>query len=99
MTASVLQHAQTYQTRGWPVLPLKPRSKVPAAAHGVHSASLDPGQATQWWGNGVAYGVAVACGSVSGFFALDVDPRAPITLKYWTTKDFSERGSTTTGRP
>jgi putative DNA primase/helicase len=74
--SGVLASALTYVARGWPLLPLKPASKIPAAAHGVNDASRDPVQAKRWWGNGIKYGVAIACGEASGLLVLDIDPRS-----------------------
>jgi predicted P-loop ATPase len=41
----------------------------------VRDASADHAQLKRWWGAGSKYGIGIACGSASGVFALDVDPR------------------------
>lgn len=41
--------ALRYAGRGWPVLPLKPESKIPITAHGLHDARTDPKIITDWW--------------------------------------------------
>jgi len=45
--------ALAYAERGWPVLPIKPRSKVPAGnlvPHGGMDATTDPRVIRSWWG-------------------------------------------------
>ena len=73
-----LRFALEYARRGWSVLPLAPRSKVPAVrgGRGVHDATRDSEQLVRWWTALPSAGVAVACGRPSaGLIVLDVDPR------------------------
>ncbi|MGH7487948.1 MAG: bifunctional DNA primase/polymerase, partial [bacterium] len=41
--------ALEYAARGWPVLPIRPRAKLPLTEHGLHDATTDPELITQWW--------------------------------------------------
>lgn len=65
--------AALYAAKGWRVLPIKPRSKLPAIADWPRLATTDPGQLDRWWANGASYGIGIATGPESGVFALDVD--------------------------
>ncbi|MDW8069742.1 MAG: bifunctional DNA primase/polymerase, partial [Anaerolineae bacterium] len=38
----ILETALQYATRGWHVLPLKPKNKHPLTPHGVKDATTDP---------------------------------------------------------
>jgi hypothetical protein len=70
--------ASTYATRlDWSVLPLAPRSKVPAikGGRGCLDATTDPDMIRQWWEADVTRNVGIATGAASGLFAIDVDPR------------------------
>ncbi len=71
----MLDRALEYAQRGWAVLPLKPRDKVPLTKNGVKDASTDPGQVAVWWSQWPDANIGVACGLTSGFFAVDIDPR------------------------
>jgi hypothetical protein len=77
---SFLEAALAYAARGWPVLPLAPRKKLPLIAerdggHGVHDATLDVARITAWWHRAPLANIGIACGSVSGIDVLDIDPR------------------------
>jgi hypothetical protein len=41
--------AADYAGQGFAILPLRPRSKVPATAHGKKDASSDPAQVAAWF--------------------------------------------------
>jgi len=45
----LLDAAVQYAEWGWPVFPLKPRSKQPATRHGFHDATTDPIRIAAWW--------------------------------------------------
>jgi hypothetical protein len=57
---------------GWHVFPLRPRSKVPATAHGLLDATSDRARVEAWWRSTPEANVAVACGP-SGLLVVDVD--------------------------
>lgn len=50
-------------------------AKHPRTIHGVKDATTDPAQIHAWWAKWPKANVGLATGKVSGFFALDVDPR------------------------
>ena len=58
--------------RGWPVMPIKPRGKVPLTAHGVKDASTDERTILHWWDKWPDANVGVACGA-PGPTVLDID--------------------------
>lgn len=69
MRAAALGYAQ----RGWHVLPLAARGKVPAGAgRGVLDASADPDTIRAWWRRWPAANVGIAAGA-SGLLIIDLD--------------------------
>jgi hypothetical protein len=73
--APPLDAALALAGRGWPILWLRPQSKLPATAHGVHDATCNPDTIREWaarWPDG---NIGVACGT-PGPRALDVDDMA-----------------------
>jgi putative DNA primase/helicase len=67
--------ALCYARLGWPVLPLRPRSKVPLTRHGYKDATTDERTILSWWTRWPNANVGVATGAASGVVVLDVDPR------------------------
>lgn len=59
--------------KGVAVFPCLPARKEPATPNGCKNASTDPDMIRHWWGLEPCYNVAVATGSVSKIFAVDVD--------------------------
>jgi len=55
------------------VFPCKPRSKEPATIRGLHAATVDPDRVKRFWAIDENFNLAAVTGSVSGFFAMDVD--------------------------
>lgn len=72
---TMLEAALRYASWGWHVLPLRPNSKIPATAHGVHDATTDPEQIRKWWTRDPEMNIGVAAGKVSDLSVFDVDPR------------------------
>ena len=68
--------ALDYAPHGWWVLPLRPRGKVPLAAHGFKDASRDPAVVVRWWQRHPTANVGVRTGRLSGISVLDVDPES-----------------------
>jgi len=79
--SELLEHALadaalSYAARGWPVLPLAPRTKIPAIAkrdggRGVHDATTDPDRIRAWWDRWPDANIGLAAGTT--FWVLDVD--------------------------
>ena len=70
--------ALSYADAGLAVLPLKPRSKVPAGSlvpHGVKDATTDSNKIQAWADRLPEANIGIATGACSGVFVLDVDPR------------------------
>lgn len=84
-------YAQLYASRGWHVLPLHgvehgrctcgradctSAGKHPRTGRGVKDATTDRGIIAGWWKAWPQANIGLATGRVSGFWVLDVDPRA-----------------------
>jgi hypothetical protein len=59
---ALLEAALDYAARGWPVLPIRARSKAPATEHGVLDASTDPDVIRGWWTRWPEANVGIATG-------------------------------------
>jgi putative DNA primase/helicase len=84
--------ALEYARRGWAILPLhtvkngicsciqeascKRPGKHPCTINGVKDATTDRGEINTWWKKWSDANIGIATGSISGFFALDVDGKA-----------------------
>lgn len=86
----LVEFAQQYARRGWPVLPLhtvdgdvcscgtiacKSPGKHPRIPDGVHGASTNRAQIAGWWHRWPDANVGIATGRASGIWVLDIDPR------------------------
>jgi hypothetical protein len=71
----ILTAALNLAERGIHVLPCRPGSKLPATSHGVKDATTDPQQIHTWFEKRRNLNLAIRCGTVSGLFAIDIDPR------------------------
>ena len=69
----MLRTALTLAKKGQAVLACRARDKRPATANGLKDATTDPEIIRQWWQQNPQFNVAIATGSVSGLFVLDVD--------------------------
>lgn len=72
---AVSSAAAEYIGQGFAVLPLRPRSKVPATAHGKKDATTDAAQIAQWFPGDTNKNVGILTGEQSGLLVLDIDPR------------------------
>jgi hypothetical protein len=71
--SAALDWALAYARAGLPVLPLKPRTKVPATAHGKDDATCDLDAIRSWWRR--LPDANVGARPPEGFVVIDVDPR------------------------
>lgn len=79
---TLLDTALGYAARGWLVFPCQPRGKQPATAHGLHDATTDPDQITAWWTRTPDANIAIATGTRSGLYVIDIDgPDGEATLE------------------
>jgi hypothetical protein len=69
----MLRTALTLASRGMHVFPCVPRRKEPACEHGLRDDTIDHGIIRQWWHCEPHYNVAIATGTISKIFAIDID--------------------------
>jgi hypothetical protein len=75
----LLDAALVYAGWGWPVFPLKPRTKIPATAHGFKDATTNPNQIRAWWTTNPDANIGLPTGHA--FDVIDIDvPEGPISL-------------------
>ena len=68
-----------YVERGYSVLPLRPRAKLPVTSGGVKDATTDIVKVSQWWTSVPELNIGIACGRhslVSGLVVVDIDEEA-----------------------
>lgn len=63
--------ARQYASWGWPVFPLKPRSKQPATRHGFKDATTDPERIQRWWTRHPDHNIGLPTGVK--FDVIDID--------------------------
>lgn len=69
----MLEAALGYAELGIAVLPMRSGKKTSLTRHGSRDASRDPRQISRWWRRWPTADLALACGAISSFDALDVD--------------------------
>jgi hypothetical protein len=69
----MLRTALVLAQKGLAVFPCRPRDKRPATEHGLLDASKDPEIVERWWRVELNYNIAIATGTISNIFAIDVD--------------------------
>ena len=72
---NMMRAATWYATRGFPVLPCKPRGKEPLTLHGFKDAATDKEQIAAWWRQWPDANIGIPTGAASGLLVLDIDPR------------------------
>lgn len=82
----ILDTALQYAARGWHVLPLKPREKIPLTPNGVKDATNDPETIRRWWTRWPNANIGIACGP-SRLLVVDLD--GPEALTAWA--DLAQR--------
>src|SRR5262249_39116947 len=70
---TMIRSALTYAKKRLGVFPCLPRDKRPATPNGVKSATTDLDTIRRWWQHDAQFNVAIATGTASGIFAVDVD--------------------------
>jgi hypothetical protein len=69
----MMKTATQLAQRGMAVFPCVPCGKSPATAHGFKDATRDLDVIRAWWRAEPTYNIAIATGTVSGVFVVDVD--------------------------
>jgi len=68
--------ALVYAAWGWPVFPLKPRTKTPATRHGFKDATTNTDQIEAWWHENPEANIGLPTGHM--FDVIDIDvPKGP----------------------
>jgi len=70
---TTLEAALQYAGRGWRVFPCYPRAKEPITKHGFKDATVAPSQIETWWSQWPDANLAIATGSISGMYVIDLD--------------------------
>jgi hypothetical protein len=87
-----LPYALDYAARGWPVFPIRPRTKKPRTAHGSSDATTNTDLISKWWTQWPHDGIG---GIIPlGWCVIDIDPRNRATL---TPEDLPATLTTRTG--
>jgi|SoiMetStandDraft_2_1073263.scaffolds.fasta_scaffold18348_4 hypothetical protein len=69
----MMRTALALASKGLHVFPCLPRRKEPATTHGCKDATKDADMIRHWWGIEPHYNVAIATGTISGIFVVDID--------------------------
>jgi hypothetical protein len=85
--SELLAAALAAARRGWPVLPLRPGSKLPAVRNWERRATTDPDRIAAWW-HRTPHNVGIACGP-AGLVVLDLD----VAHGHRPPPDWSNRGA------
>ncbi len=75
-TSQVLQAALDYRKRGWSVIPVRPRSKIPLLRwEEFQSRQAGEAEVAAWFHTWPQGNIGIVTGSVSGLAVIDIDPR------------------------
>ena len=69
----MLHTALALAEKGLAVFPCAPASKKPACTHGCLEATTDIITINAWWQENPRFNVAIATGTISGIFVIDLD--------------------------
>lgn len=100
---SMVDFALQYAARGWHILPLRPRTKIPliskkAGGRGFLDATTDAAQIERWWAQCPDANIGIATGA-SGLVVLDPDgPEGLAELKTASAGDLPRTLVSRTGR-
>jgi len=92
MTRTLLQAALDYTQQGLHVIPLKPRSKIPAYESGPGHSTLqskDEEQIRDWWATNPEFNIGIPCGEPNRLAVVDID--GPTGENSWL-ETFNEAG-------
>lgn len=72
-----LEAAFRYIERGWSIIPIKPKSKLPMVASwkDYQTKRATREDALEWWGKHPQAGIALVCGQISGVIVVDIDKK------------------------
>lgn len=74
-TVSLTNAALAYAAASIPVFPLRPRDKQPMVPNGFYCATTDAAIIRRWWQREPCANIGAACGTPSGWWVIDIDPR------------------------
>ena len=95
---SLPRSAVWYTTQGWPVFPLRPRTKDTYKGIGVYQASTDLEQVAAWWSRWPQANIGLHVGG-AGLLALDLDAyKESYTGAAFLTSDDQQTITNLTGR-
>lgn len=72
-----LEAALRYIERGWSIIPIKARSKLPLVTSWkvYQDIRCTKEEAQEWWGKNPEAGIALVCGEISGVIVVDIDKK------------------------
>lgn len=70
---TLAQDAQRFAEAGFPVFPLRPRSKQPLTPNGFKNASKDLDQVIKWWRENPQANIGLPTGRATGLAVVDID--------------------------
>jgi len=94
----LLQEACKYAEHGFPVLPVRRNSKIPAIENWPESATTDLQTVSAWWLDDPNYNIGSLTGWPSGNVVLDLDPSEEISIADILSDLDVELGDTLTTR-
>lgn len=87
--SSILYLALNYTKLGWAVIPIRPNAKTPMTPHGVLDASSDEDIVQKWSEEFPGANIAIATGTPSGIWVLDLDGAEGVAALKQLENDFT----------